>query len=174
MPVTHPKSYAEIASGEGQCSECGFLWALPVGDAAVLISDAPERYRSLIEGRDARVKPAPDVWSPSAYVWHMSDSLRTWAERLWGIRNDPGFRIVPWDQDEMAIARSYEAQSMETGLWSLERAVTAWELALEGADPEHSFEHPEMGTGSIGLVVRYMAHEVFHHDLDIRRGLGLI
>lgn len=155
------------------CQECGYPWSTPLEEARALISSAPARYASLVGSRDAKRKPAPAAWSPSAYVWHVSDALHAWAERFWAIRHDPGSAIVPFDQDRLGAVRGYEALSTVAGLWSLERSVADWDLALEGADPGIALEHPEFGAGTIGDVVRWIRHEVHHHDLDIRRGLGI-
>lgn len=160
------------ADAEGGCRECGFTWTLGVDEAVAHIRSAPQRYRSHLADRDGSARPAPDVWSPSAYVWHLADAFRVWAERLHAIAADGQARLAGFDPDELAAVRAYDAQPQSAGLWTLSRAVGDLDAALEEVDAATTFSHPEWGPGDVGDVLRWLAHEAVHHELDVSRGLA--
>lgn len=86
----------------------------------------------------------PDLaWTAAAYVSHVTDNLRTWAERLAG------------------------------ALWSLRWAVGAWtqstELALAGGVV---LQHATRGAQAAEDVARNNAHDAHHHPRDIDRTLA--
>lgn len=154
------------------CRECGFAWDLDVGTARATVLGAPGTLASLLRDREATARPAPDTWSPSAYVWHLADMLRFWAERLHAIARDPAVGLVAWDPDQVARVRGYDDLPQATGLWALERAGDDLALVLETVTPATAFTHPEWGRGDVGDVLRWLAHEVVHHEGDVRRGLN--
>src|SRR5580692_4540667 len=66
------------------CRECRFDWSITPSAAASLVAAIPARYASLLDGQDAaRRYPGLD-WTAGAYVCHVTDNLRVWAERLAG------------------------------------------------------------------------------------------
>lgn len=157
-----------------RCDECGFDWSISVDDSNALIAGAPARYASLLEGRDGSSAPTPGVWSPVAYVWHVVDVMRIGADRIWAARSDGSAVIVPYEQDELAAVRGYSALPQGSAVWALGRAAGDWSAASESADHGTPFRHPEMPAGTtLADHARRIAHEVHHHDLDIRRGLGV-
>jgi hypothetical protein len=163
---------AEMLPGAGtasDCAECGFSW-LTAGDRALAaVEDGPASFARLLEGREATVAPAPNVWSPSAYVWHVGDVVRAWAERLHSLGNDPGAAWAGFDPDELARARHYDALPGSTGPWALARSVDALVLSLEPLAHDTPFVHPEWGSGTVTDALRWVAHETVHHELDVRR-----
>lgn len=148
-----------------------FDFGVGVDEARRLIDGCPARIARILEGRNAARKPSPDTWSPAGYVWHLADAIRAWGERLIGIGRDPAFRIVPFDQDELARVRGYDRLSPIVGLWALGRAVEDLDRALDEVDVRTPLEHPEFGAGTVADVVRWIAHEAHHHELDVRRGI---
>ena len=160
------------AGSTDRCADCGFAWTCDGDEALTHILDAAHRYAELLEGRDATRKPAPEVWSPSAYVWHLGDVTRAWSERLHSLSADPEARWAGFDPDELARARSYDALPQVTGPWALARATEAFALALEPLDLDTGFVHPEWGDGTVADAVRWIGHEVVHHGFDVRGGLG--
>jgi len=157
------------------CRECGYRWTSTFEEARALIAATPARLRSLLEGRDdARRKPNATTWSPSGYVWHLSDWFRIQATRIQGIVHDPDYRHVGYDQDEVAGLFRYDELSPVAGLWSLEQSAAQLLLATDGIDPATPFRHPDHGEITVEDIVRYVGHEAPHHELDVRRGLGLV
>lgn len=153
------------------CEECGFSWEIAAEEARGRIDDAPDRFARLLAGRDG-VRHETG-WSPSAYVWHVGDVVRAWAERLHALAADPSARWAGFDPDELARVRGYDRLPQATGPWALARATEALELALAGLGAGTGFTHPEWGPGTVDDALRWLAHEVVHHELDVRRGLGL-
>jgi hypothetical protein len=156
-----------------RCTECGFSWGLPPAESLSRIRAAPERFGALLEGRDATAAPEGGGWSPSAYTWHVADLVRAWAERLHAFSIDPSLPWAGFDPDELAAARSYSELPQVTGPWALARSTEAFVHVLSAVDVDAAFDHPEWGRGTIADALRWLAHEVVHHELDIRRGLRL-
>jgi hypothetical protein len=153
------------------CSECGFLWSLPVEDSIRLVEDAADRYTRLFgEGSDSR-SDNPGHWSATGYVWHVVDVIRFGTERLWTLALDAASGIPGWDQDDMAAVRRYEKLSPTVGLQALRSAVREWVKAAHEAPPSAHIEHASLGMMSTGDSIRRNAHEVQHHALDIERAL---
>jgi hypothetical protein len=155
------------------CDACKFSWEIDVDQALLLIHGSPERFAGLLDGRDGMQAPGRDVWSPSAYVWHVGDLVRAWSERLHTLANDPAAAWAGFDPDELADARGYSDLPQVTAAWALAQAVDALDAALAELDLEADFVHPEWGKGDVTDALRWLAHEVAHHELDVRRGLGL-
>jgi hypothetical protein len=57
------------------------------------------------------------------------------------------------------------------GLIAYESAAKEWVALARNVPVEGSVEHPQLGTLTAGDIMRRNAHEVQHHELDIRRGL---
>jgi hypothetical protein len=166
---------AEMLPGAGAssvCAECGFSWLTEAEPALDVVERAPERFAELLAGADGTVAPAPGVWSPSAYVWHVSDLVRAWAERLHSLASDPQAAWAGFDPDELAQARHYDALPQVSGPWAVARSVDALRQSLGSLASETGFTHPEWGSGTVADALRWLAHEAVHHDLDVRRGLG--
>jgi len=59
-------------------------------------------------------------WSAGAYVSHVTDNPRIWAEGLAGVALGGGRDVRGYDGDLLAQARVYEGVSIEGALWPLE------------------------------------------------------
>ena len=57
-------------------------------------------------------------------VAHIGDNLRNWAERLAEIARGGSTAIASYDDNELAVARNYEALSLPGVLWDIERSLT--------------------------------------------------
>jgi hypothetical protein len=165
---------AEMLPNAGEppsCAECGFSWLVDGQRALDDVRRAPSRFAELLDGTDATVAPAPHVWSPSAYVWHVGDLVRAWAERLHSLGTEPAAAWAGFDPDELARARHYDALPQASGPWALARTVDALEQSLEPLTTDTPFTHPEWGRGTVADALRWVGHEAVHHELDVRRGL---
>lgn len=157
------------AGDGGSCVECGFAWDTPGTAALGLVRDGPRRLGELLDRAGVSAPIAGGPWSSSAYVWHVGDVTRAWSERLHSLGKDPDAAWAGFDPDELARARHYEALPRATAPWALERAVEALDLSLGSLDTDAPFEHPEWGHGTVADALRWLAHEVVHHELDLRR-----
>ena len=159
------------AGSGANCAECGFGWTTDGERALLHLRGGPGRFDELLEGHDATGQPDPRVWSPSAYVWHVGDVVRAWAERLHSLGTDPSASWAGFDPNELAGARRYHALPPRSGPWALARAIDALEQSLDGLDMDTAFVHPEWGHGTVADALRWVAHEVVHHQVDVRRGI---
>jgi hypothetical protein len=154
------------------CRECGFEWSTSLEDATTLVRNLPTSYEEVVAGAAGSERHRELAWSVTAYVCHVSDNLRIWAERLAGVAGGGQREVVAYDENALAAARRYEDVSLQAALWSLERAVVDWLIAVEQAnDVEVVLLHSERGRQTVIDVVRSTAHDAFHHLWDVRRTL---
>jgi hypothetical protein len=183
----HPSGWGPTTYGE-PCAECGYSWVADLDDSVALVSRLPTTYARMLQGASGDERPDPSAWTATAYVCHVGDNLRIWAERLAGIIRGGSPDVGGYDQDALAAARGYGSISLPAALWSLSRSVDDWsevvaEFAAEevagsvtespaGAQPRQPvLVHPERGPQSLVEVVRANAHDAFHHQWDIQRAL---
>lgn len=133
----------------------------------------PARYAALVKGRRGDERHPDLAWNVAAYVSHVTDNLRNWAERLSGARL-AGDRHVPgYDQDLLARARYYNDVSLAGALWSLQRAADDWVGSVSAAlEAGVVLEHADRGAQRAEDVARNNAHDAAHHAWDIQRILG--
>ena len=163
-----------IAVYGNPCRECGFDWSISVEAAAALVAEIPGQYARLLEGQDGSARHPSLSWSVGAYVCHVGDNLRIWAERMWSSVEAGHVEIEAYDQDELAKVRRYESIPSATALWTLSHAVNAWQEAFRAAaGREPTFSHPERGLISLLDLVQSNCHDAVHHAWDIRRSLGV-
>jgi hypothetical protein len=152
------------------CRECGYKWSINVPDAIQLIRLIPERYAALIGDGDGSRHGAGLEWSSGAYVCHVTDNLRIWAERLVGVTRGSDWPIAQYDSDLLACARNYESVAVTGALWSLRDSVDRWAYAVAAAETHGVvLSHPVRGPQSVSDVVRNNAHDAHHHAWDIER-----
>jgi hypothetical protein len=154
-------------------------------DSVALVSKVPTTYAGMLQGASGDERSDPSAWTATAYVSHVADNLRIWAERLAGIVRGGSPEVGGYDQDALAAARGYESISLPSALWSLSRSVDDWldvvaevaEVAAEVADAlprPPVLVHPERGPQSLVEVARSNAHDAFHHQWDIQRALDAV
>lgn len=156
-----------------QCGECGFRWTSGFDAALETVTGAADRYRNAFGRLDHSARSgADDVWSPPEYLWHVVDVLRYGTERLWTLRFDSDAGIMPWDEKLVAAVRARSPLSVRVGLHALAVAAGGWITAATEAPAEVTTFHPDFGSMDRTAMVRRNAHEVVHHELDIRRNLA--
>ncbi|MDQ6909824.1 MAG: hypothetical protein M3Z84_03415 [Actinomycetota bacterium] len=154
------------------CAGCGFNWTISAGEAKASVAAAPARYRMLIAGRDGSQRHPELGWSAKGYVFHVADNLGIWTERVAGVLAGAGGSMAGYDQDALAEARGYEAMPVESGLWSLERAVGEWVRVLTlAANSGVVLSHPRGGQLLTADIVVGNCHDVIHHAWDIERSV---
>jgi Mycothiol maleylpyruvate isomerase N-terminal domain len=167
----HPSGWGPTTYGD-PCAECGFSWSADLDDSVALVATIPTTYTRMLQGASGGERPDPSAWTTTAYVSHVGDNLRIWAERLAGIVRGGSPDVAGYDQDALAAARGYESISLPSALWSLSRSVDDWLGVVTEALPlQPVLVHPERGPQSLVEVVRSNAHDAFHHQWDIQRAL---
>lgn len=149
------------------CPGCGYDWSIDSRDALTLIASSPDRFEASLAGKDGMKEQADGSWNATAYVWHLTDLTRSWAERWVQIREMPGSRLVGWDPDELAGIRGYRALPTAPGLWALRQAVGAFVDVTAQVTMETPFEHGDWGRGNVADGLRWLGHEFHHHVQDV-------
>lgn len=160
---------AWISDGEApdRCEVCGFDWTCSSSASLDVIRAAPGRYATLLDGRDAMAPAADGGWNAAAYVWHLTDLVRSWSERWVQLRADPGSLLAGWDPDELAAARNYRNLPTAPALWALDHATMAFVQLSRELDHATPFQHGDWGEGTVADGLRWLAHELVHHQLDV-------
>jgi hypothetical protein len=152
------------------CHECGFDWDTAPDDAMASVSEVSDTYRWLLRGTDGTQRHPQLAWTAGAYVCHVTDNLRVWAERLAGAAAGALDPIVAYDSDLLARARHYEHIPLVGALWSLHHAARVWREAVElAADADVRLVHPDRGEQTVRDVILNNAHDAHHHCWDIAR-----
>jgi len=161
-----------IAEWGNPCGECGFEWSQPPETAIAAVEQLPDRFDSLLTGRTGNERDADATWSAKAYVFHVADNLRIFAERLEGVFAGAPTTLASYDQDDLAAARNYEAMSLESALWSVRSAVSAWAAAArESLRRPTTYQHIERGDLNAAEMTRGPAHDALHHYGDVKRAV---
>ena len=136
--------------------------------------DVPEKYHQLLSGTDGHHRSPDLAWSAGAYVCHVTDNLRIWAERVAGAALGGGRTVSGYDPDLLADSRNYPTIPLEGALWSLGNAVRDWTTALQlGLERGIVLLHSERGVQTAIDVARNNTHDAVHHGWDISRCLGM-
>jgi hypothetical protein len=149
------------------CPACGFDWSIDAEDALIVIVSSPNRFEAALAGRDGMKSQADGSWNATAYLWHLTDLTRSWAERWVQISDMPGSQLVGWDPDELAEVRGYRSLPTSAGLWALRSAVEAFAEATATVTFDTSFEHGDWGEGNVADGLRWLGHEFHHHEKDV-------
>ena len=155
------------------CRKCGFSWTATLEEAVSVVGAAPATFATLVAGADGSERGPGLDWPVVAYVAHVADNLRIWAERLAGRAAGDDRPVARYDQDLLAEARHYPEISLAGALWSLERAAGDWTRAVGLSEPAAvTLVHPDRGPQSLLDVARSNAHDTDHHGWDLGRILG--
>jgi uncharacterized damage-inducible protein DinB len=153
------------------CRECGFTWTLPEDAAVAIIAELPRAYAQLLSGASGTEQLPELGWSVCAYVCHVADNFRIWAERLAGALAGSA-AIGAYDQDLLATARGYEQIPLAAAQWSLDRSVAEWlDVVVRSDAASTRLVHPERGEMTLLDVALANAHDAVHHQWDIERTL---
>lgn len=155
------------------CPECGFDPATVSKERlADLIHDNTRGWYDALDGPDAAVRPAPNIWSPLEYACHVRDVHRLFGERLTLMLEQDDPQFANWDQDVTAVESRYAEQDpAEVSVALVEAAADV--AAVYAGVLDDQWQRP--GTRSNGSVFTvetlgvYHLHDVVHHLHDIGR-----
>jgi DinB superfamily len=159
------------------CRECGFDWSQPPESVIAAVEELPTKFEALLAGRTgdetaAHAQPGEPIWSAKAYVFHVADNLRIFAERLEGVFAGAPTTLAAYDQDELAAARDYDAMSLQSALWSVRAATEAWaSAARESLARPFTYQHAERGELNAAEITRGPGHDALHHYWDVTRAV---
>jgi hypothetical protein len=154
------------------CRECGFDWSQSPETAIAAVEALPDQFDAALAGRTGAEQAADATWSAKAYLFHVADNLRIFAERLEGVFAGAPTALAAYDQDELAAARNYEAMSLQSALWSVRTAIAAWAVAArQSLARSDTYLHEERGELTAAEITRAPAHDALHHYVDVMRAL---
>jgi hypothetical protein len=153
------------------CDGCGYDWSVTPHEAIRIVNGLPDRFRELLDGCTGQERHPDLAWGPTAYVCHVADNLRTWAEGLAaGVRLSAEVAVPGYDPDLLAEARRYHKIASAAALWSLERAEDTWsEVVTVALGHGVVLQHTARGIQRAEDVARNNAHDASHHLWDIQR-----
>ncbi|GAA3954297.1 hypothetical protein GCM10023085_40990 [Actinomadura viridis] len=152
------------------CRECGYDWSITHEAAIDLVGTIPQLYTELLGGHSPTLRHPDLEWTAGAYICHVTDNLRIWAERLVSAALTGDAAIHGYDDVLLSRARAYNLLPVSGALWSLRLAVEAWTQAMDLAiESEVVLAHPERGAQPARNVARTNAHDAHHHGWDIKR-----
>lgn len=154
------------------CVACGHPWRPGVAAARAIIGAAPSTYPALLAAGDPYRVPDDLAWHATAYTFHVADLCRAWAERIVGHVGEPDRQLAGFDPDELADARNYLGLSATAAVWQLGHSVDLLLATTAGDRSARVFYHDEWGAASFADGLRWLAHEVAHHEEDIRLCVG--
>lgn len=153
------------------CATCGWPFGATVEEARSVVAAAPARVSEALRSGADHPVPAGS-WTPVGYCWHLVDFLRSWAERFVALHAGDGPVLVGWDPDELAAVRGYDRLPASSALWALDGATRDLLDAAALAGASATFTHADWGRGDVADALRWAAHEVVHHEHDVRRLRG--
>ena len=155
-----------------RCPDCGFDCREPArADLPALVSEVGRAWvEALGSVPDARVRPAPAVWSPLEYGCHVRDVLDLAAYRVSLMLDEDEPRFANWDQDATAIDQDYASD--DPGRVSREIEVAGREFARVVASVPDDAWHRRGRRGdgaefTVESFTRYLIHDPVHHLTDV-------
>ena len=162
------------------CGECGFSGQLEPAGLQATLRDAPSLFSAALPvtaGADrVRRRPTPGVWSSLEYVAHTRDAVAWYEERIRSVLNQTGVTLEGFDWDEACEARRYRDEDPKEALAGLDAACVSLAGLLAGLDDADwatsGVGSADGGPRSVHLLAQRAAHELRHHLVDVRRGMG--
>jgi hypothetical protein len=140
-------------------------------DPLKLQAAAPARLAKLLKGLSAakaRKRPAPDKWSISEIVAHISDTELVGGYRIRAILGQPGAPIIGFDQDAWVKALHYDKRDLKKSFaqyCALREANLALLKSLTPEQWKHSGIHTERGEESVETIARmFSGHDINHFE----------
>lgn len=140
-------------------------------DPLKLQAAAPARLAKLLKGVSAgkaRKRPAPDKWSISEIVAHISDTELVGGYRIRAILGQPGTAIIGFDQDVWVKALHYDKRDLKKSFaqyCALREANLALLKSLTPEQWKHAGMHNERGEESVETMARmFSGHDINHFE----------
>lgn len=139
----------------------------------------PDLVEDLLVAADPdllRTRLDPRIWSPIEYAAHLADAVRWYVGRVRCVLDESRPQLSPFDFDAATEIGEYYRRDIDQvvadlragcqALGDLAKSVTDDQLGRCGLGSDGS-------PRSVALLLARAEHELVHHELDLRRGLGL-
>jgi DinB superfamily len=141
-------------------------------------SATAKKLERLVKGKPAtklRKRPAPDKWSVTEILAHLSDTEIVVGWRMRSILGAPGTPIQAFDQDAWAATGHYARREARKSLEQFRTVREANLALLKSLTPEqwnHHGMHAERGEETIERISHMMAGHDINHLRQIERILA--
>lgn len=142
------------------------------------IRSFPARFRALVESLDAETLTTrfkPTEWTVAQNVHHVFDSHNNSFTRMKYLITEDNPRLIPYDQDVWAVLPDSVSADLEPSLGAIEGVHARW-AALLDAQPAEAWDrtayHPELGTVTLGQLLRYYGNHGEAHITQINETLA--
>jgi hypothetical protein len=158
------------------CCECRFNW----NRSRYALADDVRLATGLeLPADDSRIRtrPEPSVWSALEYTAHLRDALRFYDDRIRRTLTEDRPQLCAYGFHEACERLDYNAETVTRTLAGLRERAHTLAARVAGLD---ATQWARIAIGSDGdertvlMLARRAAHEVQHHDLDIRRVLDTV
>jgi uncharacterized damage-inducible protein DinB len=143
-----------------------------------IIRTFPARFRALVENLDAETLTTAykaGEWTIAQNVHHVFDSHNNSFTRMKYVLTEDTPTLVPYDQDVWAALPDSTTAELEPSLVAIEGIHARWAALLE-AQPLESWSrtahHPEIGTVTLGQLLRYYGNHGEAHITQINEVLA--
>jgi hypothetical protein len=164
----------------GRCVECGFIYDLDPSEIVRRLTADAEAFVARmddLEDRDARRRPAPDVWAPLEYACHARDMLRVQRDRVDLIQREEQPTLVPMGRDERVVEDRYNEQDpvvVTRELLGAARSLSEQLDTLDAAGWQRTavYTYPTTELRTVEWIGNHTVHELQHHGRDIGADAG--
>lgn len=155
------------------CPECGYdVRTFPREQVGSMIRANAAEWREILAG-DAdtlRLRPDPGTWSPLEYGAHVRDVFGLYLERLDLMLTEEGPHYANWDQDDTAVAESYNTQdpaTVSSELADAAEALAARFDTVSGQLWDRTGFRSDGAAFTVTSFARYLIHDPVHHLWDV-------
>ena len=150
------------------CRECAFAWHSGTDELVQRVAHFSEEMDRLLANASGTERVDHLEWNISAYVSHVADNLRIWAERIVSTVRGANSHVHSYDENVLAQARRYNDIALSGALWSLQQSCRMWlEAVTESRNKNISLHHPVRGILELDDVIRANVHDAVHHRWDV-------
>jgi hypothetical protein len=136
------------------CPGCGYSWSTTYEEALDLIAGAANRCADHIRGHEtaAMAKPDAETWSPSGYIWHLSDWFRIQGQRIYTIANDPLYRWVHLRLDPADLGKTFKYDELPPNASFSPGRADVCQKSWKFPEPPRSKRASSASAASLGIL----------------------
>ncbi len=133
----------------------------------------------LLKSADRHVvqrRPGAEVWSAIEYAAHVGEAVCWYVGRIRRVLKEDLPQLAPFDFDAAAEEGDYHRRSIDEVVADLRtacRALADLARSVSGSQLSRCGLSSDGSPRSVALLLTRAEHELVHHELDLRRGLGL-